>query len=640
VKEDHWRKSFMSNCDKVVNAGRAKGRERRAKSDGRRGKSKKKNLMSCAPSALRSMLSALCSILFLPSIFIASTALCEAAEESELQSIVIPAEATLTGGEQLQFRIEIKNDGNIDVSSVNVEWKVMGGIGDISSDGLFTASQKAGRGMVRASAKIDKKQLTAYALVKIAEGSSPPRDRRIVVIVRPESVTLAPGSLQEFTVEPAGNTQWRVIPPKAGSITLEGLFTAGQSTGKAIVVATVRTGDGEGTGRANIVVSSDGIPSPAKLKLNIKPSHARVDRGGSADFEVEVTGLSDQYPLEWEVSPSELGYIVGTGSRISFNATNESEGRALITVKLRTETEIGMDWATVDVGGPGNFPSTKLKIFVVPEEASIKVGESVPFTVNTTGDTVQGVKWSVAPKKIGTIDENGLFSAAAPGWGLVIAKFNMEKGIGVGQARIFVGAEASKPSKVSSGVVTSGPFRIAISPQKAETHANGDPVKFTVTDTQGNPLTGIPIRWKVVPSSLGSIDQTGTFVPGSQEGYALITAKVEGAKGSSIAQARVMITSQAGRGRFRVVVTGPESLRIGDSYDYSASVIDSEGATVEFAEAEFEWRVVPPKLGQMIGDAASVRFTPAVAGRGVIIVDVKTPQGTGTGRISITVASN
>ena len=545
----------------------------------------------------------------------------------ELQLIIIPAEATLNAGEQLQLRVEIKNDGDIDPSGIDVKWQVMGSIGEISSDGVFAASDTPGRGVVRASAKVDKKQLTAYALVKVAEGEAPPgTKRRIVVVVRPESVVVPPGGSQAFTVEPVGDTQWRLIPPMAGSITPEGVFTAGQNSGKAIVVATVQTADGKGTGRANILVGGDEILSLGpKLKLNIKPKHARVDKGGSTNFAVEVTGLEDRYPLEWEVNPTELGHIVGSGTQVSFIAGNELEGRALVTVKLKTKTEIGMDWATVDVGGTAKSPPIKVKVTVIPESASVKVGESVLFAANITGDAIAQPSWSVAPKKIGTIDESGLFTAAAPGWGLVIGKVDIGRGIGVGQARVFVGTETSEP------------FRIVISPQKAETRANGDPVKFTVTDTQGRLVTDVPIQWKAVPGSIGSMDQTGTFVPGSKAGHALITARVQGAKGGSMAQARVTITTGARAGRLTVTIDGTDSPAMESQYLYTVSVTDSEGNLVEFADAELKCRVVPAKLGTVTWTGTNAVFTPGAAGRGVIIFEVETSQGSGTGRISITV---
>ena len=152
-----------------------------------------------------------------------------------------------------------------------------------------------------------------------------------------------------------------------------------------------------------------------------------------------------------------------------------------------------------------------------------------------------------------------------------------------------------------------------------------------------NPVTDTPIQWKAVPSSLGSIIETepskAEFTPGSKAGYVLITAKVVGPKGSATAQARVTISI----GRLEVEVTGdPESL-VNGTYTYTASVEDSESKLVDPSELEFKWRLAPPSIGKLTGDANTATFTPRKAGRCVIIVDVQGPQGTGTGRISITV---
>ena len=102
-----------------------------------------------------------------------------------------------------------------------------------------------------------------------------------------------------------------------------------------------------------------------------------------------------------------------------------------------------------------------------------------------------------------------------------------------------------------------------------------------------------------------------------------------------MAQARITINSVTGR--LKIAISGPEFLDIGNSYDYTASVTDSSGNIVDTAGSEFQWRVVPPKLGTVTGNGTNATFVPNTAGRGVIIVDVKGPNGTGTGRISITV---
>jgi len=511
-------------------------------------------------------------------------------------------------------------------------WQVMGNIGTISPNGLFVASDSPGRGMVRVSFKIQEMQMISYALVKVAEGGMPSGStKRIVIIIRPESAVVAPGTTAEFTVEPSGINEWRVIPPRIGSVSIDqngrAVFTASQNPGRGILVANVQTDDGVGTGRSNIIVDGNRTAfSKLELKLSIHPKHTRLEKGESTDLEVRIAGTSEDYSNEvvWEVSPDELGHIEGNGYKVSFVAGTVLAGRALITAQIITDSGIGMDWATVDVGRAGNPAPAKKRLAVGPQEASMKVGESMAFMSDIAAGS-GSTSWSVAPKRIGAIDENGLFTATEPGWGLIIAKANIGGGIGVGQARIFVGTESSTP------------LRIAISQQTAEAFTNGSPVMFTaqVTDMNGKLISGVPIQWKVVPGNMGSIDQTGTFVPGNQAGRALVTAKVEDARGTGLAQARITVNNQVHTGRLVVSVAGSTSPRVGTSYTYQASVTDSENNPVDSTQMEFAWRVVPSNLGRIVGTGLTATFTPDTAGRGVIIAEVKTSQVNGAGRISV-----
>jgi len=585
-------------------------------------------------------------------LFIGSTALCKPPEDkpgkeppgkSELELIITDdggtpiVNVTLTVGTTSRFLAKIEGDESIDMSQIDVKWRVLGAIGEITPDGLFTAT-KAARGLVEASAKVDKKSLKAHVVVKVAEGEPPPGEgKRIVVAVTPDFMDLAPGerTLEPFTATPDGDTQWRVVPPRIGYIEQDGSkcwFTAGANTGKGIVIATVQTQGGKGTGRARVVVVGGNLPLPGpKLKLNVTPKHARVDNDGSVEFEAKVAGPKAHYVPEWEVNPSESGEIEGEGERIIFNAASKFKGRALVIAKIQTETEFAMDWATVDIGGPGKFPS-KVKISVAPEECSMVVDETKEFTANgVSTDQIAQLTWSVAPKRLGIIDDAGNFTPNAPGWGLIIAKLDTEKGVAVGKAKVYVG---------STGItVGSLPLAIKIEPlTPTATTVNGDSVEFQVLDMQtSNPVTDTPIQWKAVPSSLGSIIETepskAEFTPGSKAGYVLITAKVVGPKGSATAQARVTISI----GRLEVEVSGELELVTNGTYTYTASVQDSEGNPVDRNELEFKWRLAPPSIGKLTGDFDTATFTPRKAGRCVIVVDVQGPQGTGTGRISITV---
>lgn len=552
-----------------------------------------------------------------------------ALKPQQLQLIVTPSEITLKVKEQFQFKAEIIGDDSIDISKVKFDWRVLGNIGTISSStGLFTASDKPGRGMVSANALVDKKTLVGHAVVKIAEGVLPPdTPKKIIVVVKPSDVSLLPGESRQFTTEPVGKTQWRVIPPRLGSITDTGLFTASSSPGKGMVIATIQTADGTGIGRANVVIGkNEPITSRTKLIINISPKNAKIEKSGSVVFEAKIAGNNDNYPLQWDIYPKNLGYIEGMGDKVRFVAGTE-EGRALITVQARSENEIGMDWATVDIGGTSRLLPEKLKVTVSPESASLKVGENISFAANISGNVNAVPSWSVAPSRIGIIDQNGLFTATGLGWGLVICKVETAKGIGVGQARVFVGA-----GNASS-------LQIIVSPQFAQVFTGGDTVKFMaqVKDKQNRPVTNVSILWKVLPEDMGTIDQTGLFTSGDKAGQALITAKIDGIEGGILAQARVTINEKIGKERLEVSIAGPQTLRLGETKEYQGNVTNQNGKPINLNTAQFEWRVVPASIGTITGNGDKIIFVPNVRGRGVIIVDVKCPEGAGTGRVSITI---
>jgi hypothetical protein len=548
-------------------------------------------------------------------------------------------EITLKIKEQIQLELQVKNGSKANLK--DIEWKVTGNLGTITANGLFIAGDKPGRGAIMVNATINSEKLSANVKLNIAEGENPPGPtKKIVVTVKPISEELLPGGTQQFTIDPkpgAGDTvQWRVIPSRIGSISNNGLFTAGQSTGKGLVIATVQSGDATGTGRASVVVSSDKTKSSPKLDLNVKPEYSRVNVGGSTEFEANIKGIdgTTQYSLEWKVEPSNLGDIQATGTKVTFIAGN-TEGKALITAKLKVGTEILTDWAVAEIIGKDKPNLGKFKVAITPDSASLQVGDLQVFAINIIGSSIDlpvSWSWSVAPKKLGTItalsDKTASFTAIEPGWGMIIAKADNGESLSVGQAKIYISGKNDKKLK------------LAIIPQTAETQIGGSPVEFRLIDLNGNPLTGVSVSWKAVPEKLGNLVGnvlTATYTPDNKTGHVLITAKIDDGKGYENAQARLTITDQKIKGKLNAIVKSPQSINVNETGNYEVSVTDSNGKQIDMTGAKIEWRVVPSKLGTFNGTGSAVQFTPTVVGRGVIMVDVETSQGKVTGRLSITV---
>jgi len=114
----------------------------------------------------------------------------------------------------------------------------------------------------------------------------------------------------------------------------------------------------------------------------------------------------------------------------------------------------------------------------------------------------------------------------------------------------------------------------------------------------------------------------------------MVTAKVQGLM---TVQARLTITQQNAYGKLIATVEGQQNLKVGNTYTYAVAVTKSSGETVNLAGAQIDWRVVPSRLATVSGSGDEATITATNGGLGVVLVTVKTAQGTVTGRLSIAV---
>ncbi len=164
-------------------------------------------------------------------------------------------------GDSTQLQAEGTTAGNRKVP-VTPSWKIVSGPGTIAADGTLT-STGAGTIVVEATAGNLKAQIT----VGTAAGIS----------VSPESVDLAPGQTQKFTVatvDDKGNSVqmpvvWSVVQG-SGTITQDGTLTAGTS-GPIKVQASV--GGLSATATAQLIT-----------RMTISPNPASVAKGGTVQF--------------------------------------------------------------------------------------------------------------------------------------------------------------------------------------------------------------------------------------------------------------------------------------------------------------------------------------------------------------------
>ena len=149
--------------------------------------------------------------------------------------------------------------------------------------------------------------------------------------------------------------------------------------------------------------------APLPISVQLAPTNATVNVGGTVHFTPTVTNSTAG--IAWTVTPSSLGTISSSGL---FTAVTAGGGTVTATSTQDTTKSAS---ASVTVN---TTPPHTIVVTVTPSALSVNVGAKAQFTASVSNAT-QGVTWSAA-SSIGTIDANGMFTAAATaGTGMVTA---------------------------------------------------------------------------------------------------------------------------------------------------------------------------------------------------------------------------
>lgn len=139
----------------------------------------------------------------------------------------------------------------------------------------------------------------------------------------------------------------------------------------------------------------------------------------------------------------------------------------------------------------GNLVASTISVSVLPTTATVTVGQTQTFTATVTGST-QGVKWSST--SVGTIDQNGVFTAVTAGTGTVTAT-SVEDTTKSATAQVTV----------SSGGGGGGGVSVSITPLTASVSVGGTQ-QFTANITGSS--SGV--TWTAT-GSVGTVDSNGLF---------------------------------------------------------------------------------------------------------------------------------
>ena len=407
-------------------------------------------------------------------------------EEPVLTSLnVTPPRATLAAGDSLKFIVTARDQNGNVMPAGAVAWTSSDpAAGTIDDDGVFTA---LAAGTATVTATSGEVAATAAVTVIAAEPEFG------MVVLSPPEVTLETGDTLQFEAVafnsygetvPAAALTWASSDPAAGTIDDDGVFTA-----LAAGTTTVIAASGDIAGTAVVTVSSD---EPVLSRIAITPPAITLNAG---DEETFVATAYDQHgtampadAVAWASSDPAAGTIDDGGLFIALDA-------GTTTITATADGITGAADVTVVRPAPG--------VVVSPPAITLDEGETWLFTatlVDPEDDALFSgvVAWSSHDETVGTIDEDGFFTALSEGAVTITATID-------GSGEIGTAVVTVRPASAL-------PARIAISPSDF-TIAAGQDLRLTATvyDQYGDEMPGVAVAFESSDPHIGTIDDSGLF---------------------------------------------------------------------------------------------------------------------------------
>ncbi|MFQ5864388.1 MAG: carboxypeptidase regulatory-like domain-containing protein [bacterium] len=231
------------------------------------------------------------------------------------------------------------------------------------------------------------------------------------------------------------------------------------------------------------------------VDILVTPNEVQLEPGGSIKFEIfAYSTIGDNrvpeeiQSISWSVEPDSLGSITDDGFFIAGKHIGEVKVKVIAVVKNIEIVKI----IIVKIGSP---PTPFFKVVVVPREVVVPQGAEQQFEVVIlipSGEHVRPkhVRWEVVPEDLGTINEDGLFTAGDEiGQGKVIALVEIDGLTLRAAAHVVVSPPATG---AIAGTITndSNDLPIQDAHVKAVRLGRIHWVKHSTSDEQGNYLIG------------------------------------------------------------------------------------------------------------------------------------------------------
>ncbi|MBC8234384.1 leucine-rich repeat domain-containing protein [bacterium] len=416
---------------------------------------------------------------------------------------ISPAPSEMRAGETHQFTVSGKDDyeNDVIVRNTGVTWEVIGGIGSIDEQGVFTA-KTVGRGNVKATL-IENITITAETqAIQVTAGDI----ASLEISEAPE--TMQAGETHQFGLSgedsygndvsvPNTDVTWSIIGD-IGGIDENGLFTA-KTVGSGKIKAILKADENITAETKALLVTPGKI---ATIVISEAPSQMRTGE----TYQFNLNG-KDAYGNDVEIQNTDVIWEVAGGiGNIDENGlfTAKTIGEGKVEASLKENLAITAETKTILVTASA---IASLIISEAPEK--MQAGETHQFNLSAKdafGNSVDventDASWEVL-NGIGSIDENGLFTAEVVGEGEVRAILRTDTNITVETGTIQV--------------VLGKPALLEISPVVEEVKAC-ETIQFTISgeDAYGNDVIvqNTDVTWQVI-GNIGDIDESGLFTAGT-----------------------------------------------------------------------------------------------------------------------------
>lgn len=484
---------------------------------------------------------------------------------------ITPRAAHLAPGGTFQFTVAGADaDGN--ALSVMPSWSTSAA-GTISSTGRFTAGTIAG--VFPNAVRANLGNVTAYASVTINAGGL------ARLTLTPTTATLPVNGVQQFFAQgrdAAGNPisvtpTWSVVSG-GGTISADGLFTAGRSAG--VFIDTIKVSSGLLADYVTVTITSDSLAVITVTPITVTLAPGTTQLFSAFGRDVNGNAVS--------ISPAWTANLGGTIDSAGLFTAGTLSGTFVDTVNASVGGVAGLASVTVS-------PGPLATITITSPSSTMAMSSALQFTA--TGRDVNGNAVSLTPTWSvvaggGTITPLGLFTSGT-------------------LAGTFVDTVVATSGSISShATVTVTPgllATLAITPASSTLNMGAiQQMTATGLDAFANPVVVTP-TWAVLTGG-GAIDTFGSFTAGNVAGSFQGTIRASSGAVSALASvvvnagplATIVITGQAG------------SLQVGTTRQLVATGQDASGNVVPLTAT---WSVV---AGGGTIDAAGLFTAGSVAG--------------------------